>query len=127
VKALGKAEDSLRAGPGRPHLEKSMGHVREASDAIESTRGIVATMPHDSSSHAPTRCRFWTRHRPLVGQPATGSSAVRAKASGGTSRYCSPNFAISANAGAATTPPQIAPRGSSTVTRITSLGSLAGT
>ena len=32
------------------------------------------------------------------------------------SRYCRSNFAICANAGAATTPPKIAPRGSSTLT-----------
>src|SRR4029079_16677099 len=50
-------------------------------------------------------------------------------ASGGTppSRYWRANFAICANAGAATTPPQIAPRGSSTETRITSRGREAGT
>jgi site-specific DNA recombinase len=46
---------------------------------------------------------------------------------GGTSRYWRANLAISAKAGAATTPPQIAPRGSSTVTSMTSLGSFAGT
>jgi hypothetical protein len=47
--------------------------------------------------------------------------------SGGTSRYWRANLAISAKAGAATTPPQIAPRGSSTVTSMTSRGSFAGT
>src|SRR5262249_35386815 len=47
--------------------------------------------------------------------------------SGGTSRYCRSNEAICANAGAATTPPKIAFLGSSTDTRTTSLGSLAGT
>lgn len=47
-------------------------------------------------------------------------------ASGGTSRYWSANWAISAKAGAATTPPQIV-LGSSTVTRMTRRGLLAGT
>jgi hypothetical protein len=46
---------------------------------------------------------------------------------GGTSWYWRANLAISAKAGAATTPPQIAPRGSSTVTSMTSPGSFAGT
>ena len=43
-------------------------------------------------------------------------------ASGGTSRYWSAKRAIAWKAGAATTPPQIARRGSSTVTSTTSLG-----
>ena len=43
---------------------------------------------------------------------------------GGISRYWSAKRAISWKAGAATTPPQIAPRGSSTVTRTTSRGLL---
>ena len=52
-----------------------------------------------------------------------------AGASGGTPpfRYCRSNFAICAKAGAATTPPQIAPFGSSTETRITRRGREAGT
>src|SRR3954469_4979537 len=58
-----------------------------------------------------------------------GVAVVVPGASGGTppSRYCISNFAICAKAGAATTPPQIAPRGSSTETRITSRGRDAGT
>ena len=48
-------------------------------------------------------------------------------ASGSTSRYWRSKRAISLNAGAATTPPQIAPRGESTATRITSRGFVAGT
>ena len=48
-------------------------------------------------------------------------------ASGGTSRYCRSNFAICANAGAATMPPQIAALGSSTMTSTTSRGFDAGT
>ena len=48
-------------------------------------------------------------------------------ASGGISRYCRSNPAISWKAGAATTPPQIDAAGSSTVTRITSRGFFAGT
>jgi hypothetical protein len=47
--------------------------------------------------------------------------------SGGTSRYCNAKRAICENAGAATTPPQIAPCGSSAATRITSRGLVAGT
>ena len=46
--------------------------------------------------------------------------------SGGTSRYWSANWASSWKAGAATTPPQMV-EGSSTVTRITSRGLVAGT
>jgi DNA invertase Pin-like site-specific DNA recombinase len=47
--------------------------------------------------------------------------------SGGTSRYCNANLAISAKAGAATAPPQIVPLGSSTVTSTTRRGFPAGT
>jgi len=50
-----------------------------------------------------------------------------AVASGAISRYWSPKRAIFEKAGAATTPPQIAFRGSSTETRTTSRGSFAGT
>jgi hypothetical protein len=60
----------------------------------------------------------------------TGRGPLRGRdayASGGISRYWRAKRAISWNAGAATTPPQIAPRGSSTVTRTTSFGALAGT
>lgn len=46
--------------------------------------------------------------------------------SGGTSRYCSAKRAIWEKTGAATEPPQIAPFGSSTATRITSRGFDAG-
>jgi Recombinase len=53
-------------------------------------------------------------------------SPQRDFASGATSRYCRTNWAISAKTGPATTPPQIAPRGSSTVTRTTARGRLAG-
>ncbi len=48
-------------------------------------------------------------------------------ASGEISRYWSPNVAMSAKAGAATTPPQIAPFGSSIETSTTSSGFFAGT
>ncbi len=48
-------------------------------------------------------------------------------ASGGTSRYWSANRARSRKIGAATTPPQICPCGSSTITRIASRGLRAGT
>src|SRR4029077_6390878 len=50
-----------------------------------------------------------------------------AGASGGTPRYCRSNFAICAKAGAATTPPKIAERGSSTITSTTSRGFATGT
>ena len=55
------------------------------------------------------------------------SAATRQGASGGTSRYWRSNFAIAAKAGAATTPPKIEPRGSSTLTSTTSRGCEAGT
>src|SRR5689334_21022991 len=47
--------------------------------------------------------------------------------SGGIERYWSANRAIFWNTGAATVPPKIAPCGSSTVTRMTSFGAVAGT
>src|ERR1041385_6340965 len=48
-------------------------------------------------------------------------------ASGGTPVYCRSNFAICAKAGAATTPPKIAVRGSSTITSTTNRGFPTGT
>ena len=65
-------------------------------------------------------------HRP-ASLPAVPEAAQRRRRSGGTSRYWRSNSAIWAKAGAETTPPKIAFVGSSTVTRITSLGALAGT
>src|SRR4029434_204191 len=57
----------------------------------------------------------------LIGYPLEVPVFVSG-ASGGTSRYWSTNWAIRANAGAATTPPQIAPCGSSPATRIAERG-----
>ena len=63
-----------------------------------------------------------------LGWPRRGQGAVSVfGSSGGTPRYCRSNFAIAANAGAATTPPKIEPRGSSTLTRTTRRGCEAGT
>jgi ATP-dependent Zn protease len=74
---------------------------------------------------------FWifltSRVRARRADEAPPDLRARDDQAGGTSRYWSANLAISANAGAATTPPQIAPRGSSTATRMTSRGSFAGT
>ena len=64
--------------------------------------------------------------RPLAGREGACGLSVFG-ASGGTSRYCRSNLAIAANAGAATTPPKIEPRGSSTLTSTTSRGCEAGT
>src|SRR6185503_6622202 len=52
--------------------------------------------------------------------------ATRPGASGGAERYCKVCCAISLKAGAATTPPQIAPWGSSTATKTTIRGRVAG-
>ena len=59
---------------------------------------------------------------PVVVSPARSDGL-----SGGTSRYWSAKRAICWKTGAATVPPKIAPCGSSTVTRITSRGAVAGT
>src|SRR5439155_12858139 len=64
--------------------------------------------------------------RVLPGQGAEGIEVVEPGASGGVERYCSVCCMIALNAGAATTPPQIAPRGSSTVTSTTTRGRVAG-
>ena len=68
------------------------------------------------------------RERP-VSRRVIDYSAVAAAMpwSGGISRYWSAKSAILANAGAATAPPQIAPFGSSTVTRMQSRGLVDGT
>src|SRR3954469_7554299 len=64
----------------------------------------------------------------LIGaQGVAAVVAVATGASGGTPRYCRSNFEISANAGAATTPPKIAARGLSTTTSTASRGFATGT
>ena len=44
---LNRAEDSLAPGIGQPDLAEGIRDVRAASDAIESTRSLVPSMPHD--------------------------------------------------------------------------------
>src|SRR5436190_2944491 len=105
------------------HLAQLPGYPQKRGQGAEGPRGIKERRgrPRRISKGRGTR-----RHdeRPKA---ASRRQPVLARASGGTSRYCRSNFAISWKTGAATIPPKIAPRGSSTVTRITSRGLLAGT
>ena len=68
----------------------------------------------------------------MIQSSANGGAQRVAEAVGASgvmppSRYCRSKRAIWENAGAATTPPKIAPRGSSTDTRMTRRGREAGT
>src|SRR5262245_51690540 len=118
---------------------------RSRSTAGESTRDRghrIRTNRHKRPSYAGLLCEGHWRAAPpddyaRRGEEVRGTYGVAAEdvadpvssdgLSGGTSRYWSANRAICWKTGAATVPPKIAPCGSSTVTRMTRRGAVAGT
>ena len=124
----GRGESDDRAGAGRDEAELwQVGRVPGREGGYLRREGGLPTGAHLGVD---PRDRF-----PVVAGEQRGLGSARRVqgavsvfgSSGGTPRYCRSNFAIAANAGAATTPPKIEPRGSSTLTRTTRRGCDAGT
>ena len=137
---LGDAGVDAATGDGG---ERRPAHDRAALERDEAEAGEMACVPRLPGRHLRLEGRVAGRNTLGVDPRAPPPSAPEREprspssrgywfvsvlgASGGTSRYCRSNFAIDANAGAATTPPKIDPRGSSTLTRTISRGCEAGT
>ena len=117
-------------------VEPLTAHAEEESTRLDGARvvreigDLDAEVPDNlarGKGFCDRRELHWGRAEGTNAAAAATASGSVSGTSGGISRYCRSKPAICWNAGAATTPPQIAVAGSSTVTRITSRGFFAGT
>ena len=140
-----RASATTSCGTGRPTSRSTTSAAAPRSTASPAKSCPSACAPGTAKKSAPgvtARVSYASSRTSTASWPSTASGASAAirrsscigaegygfdAASGEISRYWSPNVAMSANAGAATTPPQIAPFGSSIETRTTSCGFFAGT
>ena len=106
----------------RARVRRRLADLAARTRAVGGGTGGTAVPPEAPARRGRRHSRASSPYR-----RARASGPRQRRASGGTWRYCSPNRAICANAGAATTPPQIISFGSSTMSATTSRGLVAGT
>ena len=127
-------EETERLGGEIVAVRARSGHAEEQRAVADAARVVreVGDLDGPSPDHVARRKRADQRVE-LHQRDSSGAycaadvEAFSSGASGGTSRYWSEKRARSRKIGAATTPPQICPCGSSTITRIARRGLRAGT